>query len=58
MTDRLEAPAFATSVGLLRWATLMSEVAPQGSKRRPRSSLQGSGPDWDGVRNWLKRLLP
>jgi cell division protein FtsA len=58
MTDRLEAPAFATSVGLLRWATLMSEVAPQGSKRRPRSSIQGSGPDWEGVRNWLKRLLP
>ncbi|OGO39418.1 MAG: cell division protein FtsA [Chloroflexi bacterium RBG_16_57_11] len=57
MTDRLESPAFSTSVGLLRWATLMSEVAPQGGKRR-RESLQGSGPDWDNVRNWLKRLLP
>jgi cell division protein FtsA len=58
MTDRLESPAFSTSVGLLRWATLMSEVAPQGGKRRLRASTQGSGPDWEGVRNWLKRLLP
>jgi cell division protein FtsA len=58
MTDRLESPAFATSVGLLRWAILMSEVAPQGGKRRPRASTQGSGPDWENVRNWLKRLLP
>jgi cell division protein FtsA len=59
MTDRLEAPAFATSVGLLRWATLMSEVASQGGRRRPRTSPQGSGPDWgESVRNWLRRLLP
>jgi cell division protein FtsA len=57
MTDRLESPAFSTSVGLLRWATLMSEVAPQGGKRR-REGPQGTGPDWDNVRNWLKRLLP
>jgi cell division protein FtsA len=57
MTDRLESPAFSTSVGLLRWATLMNEVVPQGGKRR-REGLQGSGPDWEGVRNWLKRLLP
>jgi hypothetical protein len=35
----------------------MSEVAPQGGKRR-REGPQGTGPDWDNVRNWLKRLLP
>ena len=58
MSDRLESPAYSTSVGLLRWATLMSEVAPQGGKRRPRTSPQGSGLDWESVRNWLKRLLP
>jgi cell division protein FtsA len=57
MTDRLESPAFSTSVGLLRWATLMNEVVPQGGKRR-RESLQGSSRDWESVRNWLKRLLP
>jgi cell division protein FtsA len=32
MVDRLDSPAYSTSVGL-RWAFLMSEFAPQGRKR-------------------------
>ena len=59
MTDRLELPAFSTSVGLLRWATLMSEVAsPQGERRRSRTRAQSSSMDWENLKNWLKRLLP
>jgi cell division protein FtsA len=62
MTDRLGTPAFSTSVGLLRWATLMSEVAPQSTGRRTRSSTPQSSPngtDWKAkARNLLSRLLP
>jgi cell division protein FtsA len=59
MTDRLNAPAFSTSVGLLRWATLMSEVAPQGGTRRPRPAPQNGGTDWKArLQGFLKRLLP
>ena len=59
MVDRLNSPAFSTSVGLLRWAMLMSEVAPQGGKRRrARASSREAALDWDNVKNWLKRLLP
>jgi cell division protein FtsA len=59
MTDRLESPAFSTSVGLLKWATLMSEVAsPQGERRRSRTRTQSSSVDWENLKNWLKRLLP
>ena len=60
MVDRLDSPAYATSVGLLRWAVLMSEVTPQGEHRRPRLQRQGgnSGFDWENIKNWLKRLLP
>ncbi|HEX7975966.1 MAG TPA: cell division FtsA domain-containing protein, partial [Anaerolineales bacterium] len=61
MTDQLGSPAFSTSVGLLRWAVLMSEFAPQGGSRRSRPGRQGSGGGggtWDNVKNWLKRLLP
>jgi cell division protein FtsA len=59
MTDRLESPAFSTSVGLLCWATLMSEVAsPQGERRRSRARSQSSSMDWENLKNWLKRLLP
>jgi cell division protein FtsA len=62
MTDRLDSPAFSTSVGLLRWAGLMNEV---GASEKPRRSGQrapslpgGSVIDWDKFWNWLKRLLP
>ncbi len=44
MTDRLESPAFSTSVGLLRWGMLMNEFAPEGEIRRKRSrSRTGQG---------------
>ena len=36
MTDRLDSPAYSTSVGLLRWAILMSEVA--------RRKVRGAAP--------------
>jgi cell division protein FtsA len=63
MVDRLESPAFSTGVGLLRWAFLMSEFTPQGSKRRPgvhpgRMDAGGGAFDWENIKNWLKRLLP
>lgn len=60
MVDRLDSPAYSTSVGLLRWALLMSEVSPQGERRRPRMQRQGgtSGLDWESIKNWLRRLLP
>jgi cell division protein FtsA len=61
MTDRLNSPAFATSVGLLRWATLMSEVAPQSSGRRQRSSTPHSvsGEDWKSkAMDFFRKLLP
>jgi cell division protein FtsA len=63
MTDRLDSPAFSTSVGLLRWAGLMNEVLTPGKPRRS-SSKSASAPVGGGVVdlekfwNWLKRLLP
>lgn len=56
MVDRLNSPAFSTSVGLLRWAVLMSEVAPQTTRKR--ANTQGGGDNWDKLRNWLRKLLP
>ncbi len=59
MTDRLNSPAFSTSVGLLRWATLMSEALPQSSGRRLRAPSLSSGVDWKAkFSNLLRRLLP
>jgi cell division protein FtsA len=57
LVDKLNSPAFSTSVGLLRWATLMNEVSP--NIYRPRSSnAPQSGLDWEKVKSFLRRLLP
>ncbi len=59
MTDRLDSPAFSTSVGLLRWAMLMNEVSPEATaSRRTRGRSVRGYVDWDYVKGWLKRLLP
>jgi cell division protein FtsA len=58
MTDKLDSPAYATSVGLLRWALLMSVASPQSASRRSRPQNQAGGLTWENLRNWLSRLLP
>ena len=72
MVDRLDSPAYSTSVGLLRWAMLMNEANPHegaelrhGLRRRSRTiTSQGGGefrrnlPNWEKIKNWLTRLLP
>lgn len=63
MTDKLDSPAFSTSVGLLRWAFLMSEYTPEGDIRRlgyhrVGSNSGGGAFDWERIKNILRRLLP
>ncbi len=56
MIDQLQSPAFATSVGLIRWAMLMSEF---GDVQTPRRTVRTGGAiDWETIKNWLRRLLP
>jgi cell division protein FtsA len=56
MTDNLQSPAYSTSVGLLDWAMLMTEVGPGAGRPGPR--VQGGGLDWENIKNLLRRLLP
>jgi cell division protein FtsA len=56
MTDKLHAPAFSTSVGLLHWAVMMTEIGQEVAPRR-RSSSAG-GLDWEKIKEFLRRLLP
>jgi cell division protein FtsA len=55
MVDQLYSPAFSTSVGLLRWATLMSEL-PVVQPRR-RESFGGED-TFKMIKDWVRRLLP
>ncbi len=56
MVDQLYDPAYSTSVGLLRWATLMSEL-PAIQPQRPSFRIEGDDL-WEKIKNWLRRLLP
>jgi len=55
MVDKLQSPAFATSVGLLRWAVLMSEVVPQ---KEPENGHSRTALDWQKLKELAGRLLP
>ena len=67
MTDKLESPAFSTSIGLLRWALLMSDIAlapGQSGRRKPKFAGQaGARPseqsfDWGKIWKFVRRLFP
>jgi cell division protein FtsA len=56
MVDQLYSPAYTTSVGLLRWAMLMSELP---SVYKPRQPLTIGGADAvERFKNFIRRLLP
>ncbi len=63
LVDKLDSPAYSTSVGLLRWAQLMRVVTPQGPgpdpyRRRNSAADEGGIVNWQKVKNFLRRLLP
>jgi cell division protein FtsA len=60
MVDRLNSPAFSTSVGLLKWALLMSEITPAQGRRRGGSRQQkpSENTNWEKLKEFLRRLLP
>jgi cell division protein FtsA len=57
LADKLNSPAYSTSVGLLYWATAMHEMPFPGESTRRRRS-KGEGADWTTVKTWFRRLLP
>jgi cell division protein FtsA len=56
MTDKLYSPAYSTSVGLLRWSMLMTEIG--GEVAQPKISSSGGGFDWEYVKSLIRRLFP
>jgi cell division protein FtsA len=57
LADQLGSPAYSTSVGLLYWAILMSDMAPSNNTPR-RSRKGGTSIDWEALKTWIRRLLP
>ncbi len=54
LVDQLHSPAYSTSIGLLNWAILLSETGPV-SHRPQHKSININ---WDGIRGFLRQLLP
>jgi cell division protein FtsA len=56
MVDQLNSPAYSTSVGLLRWAMLMSELD---TAYHPSRHMNFGGVDtFEKVKSFMRRLLP
>lgn len=59
LVDRLNSPAYATSVGLLHWALAMQEHDLSSSKpHKSRRSKGEKNMNLENVKDWIKRLLP
>ena len=60
LVDKLNSPAYATSVGLLHWAaTMQAQDLPGGSRKGRRQPGKRNRQSPDGtLKTWLKRLLP
>lgn len=58
MSDKLQSPAYSTSVGLLRWALLMTDIYVQPAHQGMRIGSISGGIEWESVKNFLRRLLP
>jgi cell division protein FtsA len=53
LTDVLESPAYATSVGLLLWGARQARTGePEPRRRRPQSVF------WQRIRDWFRAFLP
>ncbi len=58
MSDKLQSPAYSTSVGLLKWALLMTDIYVQPARQGMRIGPMSGGIEWESVKNFLRRLLP
>jgi cell division protein FtsA len=58
MSDKIQTPAFSTSVGLLRWALLMTDIYVHPTRQNIRIGNATGGIEWESVKNFLRRLLP
>jgi cell division protein FtsA len=56
LSDRVEAPEFSTSIGLLHWAVMMNEVGV--NYQNGHKSARPIDNNWDKMRDFLSRLLP
>lgn len=55
LVDQLNSPSYSTSIGLLRWASIMNEIS---ANTTPRGRHKMPVTNWDDIKDLFKRLLP
>lgn len=55
LVDQLNSPSYSTSIGLLKWASIMNEVS---ANTTPRGRHKMPVTNWDDIKDLFKRLLP
>jgi cell division protein FtsA len=58
MADRLDSPAFSTSVGLLRWALNMSDYSAYVGGQIANPIISGGESLWEKIKRFFKLLTP
>ncbi len=59
LVDKLNSPAYSTSIGLLHWAvTMQNHDIAIGRARKRRLAKGEKNVNLDNVKDWIKRLLP
>lgn len=58
LVDKLDSPAYSTSVGLLRWAASQHEVIISSEVKNRRRMKGDKNMDFESVKSWMRRLLP
>ncbi len=58
MSDKIISPAYSTSVGLLKWALLMTDIYVHPTRRGVAIGPATRGIEWESVKSFLRRLLP
>lgn len=58
LVDTLQSPAYATSVGLLKWAELIDQMAAISESSGPRRGPKGIKIDWEKIKKGFRQLLP
>ena len=57
LADKLNSPAYSTSVGLLTWAAAL-QALPFDHSQKGRRQQKGEGQNWNTIKGLFKRLLP
>jgi cell division protein FtsA len=56
--NKIDDPAFSTSIGLVLWSNQMGSISQKGNKKMLEEISKNTGETMDKIRKWAERFLP